>query len=206
MSHALVMLSGGIDSAVALAWASKHYNELSALSLNYHLRPFRERLAVYRLLQRIPAKLLEVELPFLKEASDTKSKLPKATPEGYISNRNMIFYSIASYFAEIKGCESLVGGHHSQDQAAFPDASVGFFQRFEGLVNQALLTRKIRLELPLMNWNKEQILLKAKEWNVPLEHTWSCYWDKMSPCGECVSCQERAQAFRKVGMKDPLYS
>ena len=101
MSRALVLLSGGIDSAVSLTWASREKYEINAISFNYYLRPFREKLAVYRLLQDIPARLIEVPVPFLREAVDLKIKLSAGVPEGYISNRNLIFYSIAAYYAEI---------------------------------------------------------------------------------------------------------
>jgi 7-cyano-7-deazaguanine synthase len=204
MSRSLVMLSGGIDSAVTLAWTSRQNQEIVAISFNYYLRPFRERLAVYRLLQWIPAQLIEVPVPFLREAADLEKKLHGSVPEGYISNRNLIFYSIASHFAERHACETIVGGHNHGDQESFPDAASSFFTRLENLTNEALLTQKVRIELPLRNMTKLEVLEHAVKWNVPLEDTWSCYWDRPSPCGECESCKERNEAFTKLGLKDPL--
>src|SRR5262245_8508195 len=121
MSRALVLVSGGIDSAVALAWAYRQSNEITAIYFNYHLSPFRDKLSCYRLLESYPARLIEVPVPFLREAADLKHKLPQDVPEGYISNRNLIFYSISSYFAEIHSCEIIVGGHNFGDQESFPD-------------------------------------------------------------------------------------
>src|SRR5947208_1960048 len=95
MSGAIVLLSGGIDSAAALAWTRSHFDNVFALTFDYHLRPFRERLSVYRLLQDLPAKLIETRLPFLREASDLFPELPAEIPEGYVPNRNLIFYSLA---------------------------------------------------------------------------------------------------------------
>jgi 7-cyano-7-deazaguanine synthase len=204
MKHAIVLMSGGIDSATTLAWSAQQRFEVVALSFNYYLRPFREKLAVYRLLQAFPAKLVELPLPFLREASDLNQPLSKEVPEGYVSNRNMIFYSIAFYHAEVLGCDVIVGGHNSGDQESFPDASAKFFEKLEDLANKALLTRKIRIELPLRNMNKSQVLEKALEWKVPLESTWSCYWDRPTPCGKCESCLERAEAFRAIDKIDPL--
>jgi 7-cyano-7-deazaguanine synthase len=204
MSRALILLSGGIDSAVALALASRQQHEISAISFNYYLRPFREKLAVYRMLESYPARLIEVPVPFLREAADLKHKLPKEVPEGYISNRNLIFYSIASYFAEVHSCEIIVGGHNSGDQESFPDASAKFFSRLQSLTNEALLTQKIQIELPLREMTKLQVLKRAVEWGVPLENTWSCYWDRPEPCGQCESCRERTEAFQQLGLKDPL--
>src|SRR5262245_62562381 len=105
MSRALVLLSGGIDSAAALAWTKQNYSDAVAITFQYYLRPFRERLAVYRLLQVFRASLIEVPTNFLREAADLPQPLNADVPEGYIPNRNMIFYSIACYYAEIHACE-----------------------------------------------------------------------------------------------------
>jgi 7-cyano-7-deazaguanine synthase len=204
MNGAIVLMSGGIDSAATLAWSAHQGFEILALSFNYHLRPFHEKLAVYRLLQTYPGHLIEVPLPFLREAADLNQPLPEQVPEGYVSNRNLIFYSIAAYHAEINGCDLIVGGHNAGDQESFPDASGKFFEKLQTLINSALLTRKIRIELPLRSMNKSEVLRKAIDWNVPLEHTWSCYWDQPVPCRKCESCLERAEAFQAIGTNDPL--
>jgi 7-cyano-7-deazaguanine synthase len=203
MSRALVLLSGGIDSAVAHVWAMQNYSEVQAITFNYHLRPFRERLAVYRLLQDFHTPLIEVPIGFLREASDTKS-FNAEVPEGYIPNRNMIFYSIASYYAEIHSCTALVGGHIGVDAESFPDASPQFFDQFSSLVNHVLLVQKFKIELPLLQMTKSEVMKKALEWKVPFESTWSCYWDAEMPCGKCVSCIERNEAFKAIGIHDPL--
>jgi 7-cyano-7-deazaguanine synthase len=203
MSRALVLLSGGIDSAAALAWAKQNYSDVLAITFQYYLRPFRERLSVFRLLEVFRAPLIEVPAEFLREAADLPQPL-KDVPEGYVPNRNMIFYSIACYYAETKECDTIVGGHIGIDSESFPDASPDFFQQFSDLANHALLTRKIKIELPFAKSTKAEVIKNANEWNVPLESTWSCYWDAMQPCGKCVSCVERAEAFASIGMQDPL--
>ena len=204
MSSALVLLSGGLDSAAALAWAHQKWNNVISITFQYHLRPEQERLAVFRLLQHFPSQLIEGPLPFLKEASDVHPSSASQAPQGYVSNRNLIFYSIAIHFAEMQKCDVIVGGHTAEDQEDFPDASPSFMKQLESLANQALQLNKIRIELPLGSYTKLQVLEKALEWNVPLDCTWSCYWDQTSPCGECVSCKERAAAFAQLGKIDPL--
>lgn len=203
MSRALVLMSGGIDSAVALCWAQQHYNELIAVSFLYHLRPFRERLAVHRMLQKFPARLIEVPLPFLRESADLPDPIP-GVPEGYVSNRNLIFYAIAGNMSETYRCESVVGGHNQGDREDFPDAASSFFARLEDLTNEALLSQEISIELPLADWSKAEVLEHAIRWGLPLEHTWSCYWDAVAPCLKCASCEERAGAFSALGQSDPL--
>jgi 7-cyano-7-deazaguanine synthase len=200
MKKALVLLSGGIDSAAALSWSHRKYEALVALSFRFQQRPYREQLAVYRLLQSYPAKLLEVSLPFLGELSGPSH------PEGYIPNRNMIYYSIAAYYADLNQCGSIVGGHTAEDSNPFADASASFLQELETLINKALLKHRIQIELPLIQMTKVDVLRKAVEWQVPLEHTWSCYQNGDVPCGKCVSCVERAEAFHALNLKDPLLS
>ena len=204
MNRALVLLSGGIDSAAALAWTKQNYPEVVALTFQYYLRPFRERLSVFRLLEVFRAPLIEVPAQFLREAADLPQSLNAEVPEGYVPNRNMIFYSIACYYAETKECDTIVGGHIGIDSESFPDASTDFFERFSDLANNALLTRKIKIELPFAKSTKAEVIKKAIEWGVPLESTWSCYWDATQPCGKCVSCIERAEAFSAIGVQDPL--
>lgn len=199
MSRCVVLVSGGIDSAVALAWAHHNYRQLYALSFNYFLRPFRERLSVFRLLQIYPAQLIEPSFPFLKEAQDLEDKSAEGMlPEGYLSNRNMIFYSVAAYYAESYRCEAIVGGHTAEDSQAFPDASQGYFHAIENLLNQGMLSQTVRIEQPLIGMTKLDVLRKAIEWSVPLEYTWSCYWDATEPCGNCISCVERAEALKQL--------
>ena len=204
MTRALVLLSGGIDSAAALAWTKQNFPEVVALTFQYYLRPFRERLSVFRLLEVFRAPLIEVPAQFLREATDLPQPLNAEVPEGYVPNRNMIFYSIACYYAETKECNTIVGGHIGIDSESFPDASRDFFERFSDLANNALLTRKIKIELPFAKSTKAEVIKNAIEWGVPLESTWSCYWGAMQPCGKCVSCTERAEAFATVGVQDPL--
>lgn len=201
---ALVLLSGGLDSAVALAWTHQNFKTVQAITFQYYMRPFRERLSVLRLLQQFPSRLWDVPLPFLKEAADFQLELASRVPEGYISNRNIIFYSIAIHYAELHACSTIIGGHTAEDQEAFPDAGVVFLHHLQDLTNQALQINKIRIELPLSNFTKLQVLEKAVQWRVPLECTWSCYSDGPQPCGECISCAERREAFRELKIVDPL--
>ncbi len=202
--RALVLLSGGIDSAAALAWTKQNFPEVVALTFQYYLRPFRERLSVFRLLEVFRAPLIEVPAEFLREAADLPQPLNAEVPEGYVPNRNMIFYSIACYYAETKECDTIVGGHIGIDSESYPDASRDFFKRFSDLANNALLTRKIKIELPFAKDTKAEVIKNAIKWGVPLQSTWSCYWDAMQPCGKCVSCTERAEAFSTIGVQDPL--
>lgn len=196
---AIILLSGGIDSATALYWAKKEGYDLIALSLNYHLRPNREIEATLKLTNKLDVKLIEVPIEFLKEATDLRIEglpVPSAiySPEGFIPTRNLVFYSIAAYFAEAYGCSVIIGGHILADTDQFPDASYNFFKSLEQLINRGKHKRdktNIEILLPLIKLSKSEVVKLAKNLSVPLELTWSCWSDGEKPCGQCSSCLKR---------------
>ncbi|MFX1380648.1 MAG: NAD-dependent epimerase/dehydratase family protein, partial [Promethearchaeota archaeon] len=103
---AIILLSGGIDSAVALYWAHHKGYKMIAISYNYDLRPEKEKKAALRLAEHLNLKIIEVPLPFIKESIDLRIEgfpIPSAlnAPEGFIPSRNIVFYSLAAYFAEV---------------------------------------------------------------------------------------------------------
>lgn len=131
-------------------------------------------------------------------------------PEGYIPTRNLVFYALATYYAEIFGSNYIIGGHLETDSIGFPDATPKFFVSLERLVNDSRpnsgskAPREIKLLMPFLEKSKTDVLKTAMELKVPLELTWSCYYDEDKPCKKCVTCLERADAFSRVGLKDPL--
>src|SRR3989304_4927623 len=126
MDSAIVLLSGGVDSAVALWWAKARGWSVRTLTFDYFGRPRREHAAIEALSARARvAPPVRVDLPFLKEVDDLRKEglrnpALEASPEGYIPARNLIFYSLAAYHAELAGTRYLVGGHNGVDPEAFP--------------------------------------------------------------------------------------
>ncbi|MHA2393736.1 MAG: 7-cyano-7-deazaguanine synthase [Promethearchaeota archaeon] len=203
---AIILLSGGLDSAVALYWAVNEGYDLIALSINYHLRPEKEKEASLKLTSRLGVKLIEIPIGYLKEAIDLRIEgfpVPSAlySPEGFIPSRNLVFYSVASYYAEIYGCNFIIGGHIFADTRIFADADVEFFKTLEDLINRGKHPHdktKIRILLPLIKLSKLEVVKLAKKFNIPLEWTWSCYSDGESPCGQCSSCLKRIKALNEL--------
>ena len=211
---AIVLLSGGIDSAVTLYWAnSKGYN-IIPISFNYNLRPENEKKASAKLAECLNLNLIEIDIPFLKESIDLRIEgfpIPNAiyAPEGFIPSRNLIFYSIAAYYAEAYGSNIIIGGHISSDPQNFPDATPAFFNSLEDLINKGKHSKdktSIRLLFPLAKKNKLDVIKLAKKLDVPLEWTWSCYSDGDQPCGICRSCCKRKEAFNDLNYFDPKFS
>ncbi|MFX0105139.1 MAG: 7-cyano-7-deazaguanine synthase [Candidatus Hodarchaeota archaeon] len=212
--RAIILLSGGIDSATALHWAHNEGYDLIALSFNYHLRPENEKKAALKLAENFDVKVIEIPIPFLKEAIDLRIEgfpIPSAlyAPEGFIPSRNLIFYSIAAYFAEVYNCEFIIGGHIAPDLIKFPDASPNFIESLEKLINKGKHNKdktQIKLLLPLAKQTKLDVVKLAKNLNVPFEWTWSCYSDGVQPCGKCNSCHKRIVAFSNLNYSNPQFS
>lgn len=211
--RAVVLLSGGIDSAVSLWWTQAQGWNAMALTFNYFRRPEKEKEATEALVRRIGNCVLrQVDLPFLREVVDVEDSRPgkralSKAPEGYIPARNMIFYSIAASEAEIWNAEHVVGGHNGSDPETFPDSDPRFFERLNRLYEFGLWSypkKRTRIVLPLMKKSKEDVVKLGLSLGVPFELTWSCYWDGQSHCGKCPSCVERIGAFEKIGVGDPV--
>lgn len=211
---AILLLSGGIDSAVALYWAQHKGYEVIALSFNYDLRPEQEKKAAKKLVDYLNIKAIEISLPYVKEAIDLRLEgfpVPSVVhaPEGFIPSRNLVFYSIAAYFAEVYGCKFIIGGHLVVDPIKFPDAAPDFFTSLEKLIQKGKHKRDksyIRIILPLAKMTKENVVKLGRKLNVPFEWTWSCYSDGKQPCGKCSSCRKRDEAFINLSCTQPKFS
>ena len=213
MDRAIVLLSGGVDSAVALWWAKDQGSDVQPLTFEYYGRPKRERSAIAALLKRASVRPVRtVDLPFLREVDDLRpsgfeNAALNESPEGYIPARNLIFYSLAAYYAELDGTRYLVGGHNGTDPESFPDASPKFFDHLNRVFGMSLWSFKhspLEVVLPLSGKSKEDVLRMGQRLGVPFELTWSCYWDQGTHCGVCVSCKERREAFQAIGVQDPV--
>lgn len=207
---AVVLLSGGIDSAVALWDVKTRTRDVSALTFDYFDRAKQEIDATRAVAAAACVPLREIEVPFLREAADLgddRSPALAGAPEGYVPARNLVFYAIAANVAESLGACSIVGGHHGEDATLFPDASPSFFERFSELARMGVWSwqkRPFTVELPLKGMTKREVVARGLELGVPMELTWSCYGTGDRSCGHCRSCKERRAAFAEVGARDPI--
>jgi len=213
---ALVMLSGGLDSATCLYWAKQRFSDIFTITFNYFGRIVQEQLAAASLVKAAGiTNNIEVALPFVKEAGDFYSGRFKTTEpddrlsSSYVPARNMIFYSIAAHFAEYLGAKWIIGGHNLHDVKVFADASKTYIDRLNKLFREGCLLcddQVYQILLPLADMNRKQIIQLAINLNAPIELTWSCHREGIVQCGECYACKQRLDAFDDLGLKDPAFS
>jgi len=212
-SDAIVLLSGGLDSATCIYWAKKKFEKVSAITFNYFGRIENEKTATAELAKTAGVSdLIVVDLPFLKEASDFYSgNFKGGDADGmlasYMPARNMIFYSIAAHYSEFLGAKSIIGGHNTHDVLFFRDASKDYIQKINSLFQEACLFcngESYQILLPLAEMDRKRVLELAIDLRVPIELTWSCHNNGNAHCGKCYACRQRIEAFNLLGLKDPV--
>jgi len=213
---AIVLLSGGMDSAVTLYMARKTH-EVHALSFEYGQKASRELVCAARIAMSAGVKheVVSISLPWKGSALlDKNMDIPehrlsvgKEIPVTYVPARNIIFLSFAVSFAEAINAEAVFIGAHQLDYSNYPDCRSDFFKSFGAAVKKGTKTgvqgRKIEIKTPIINMTKSEIVKEGLKLNVPFEYTWSCYEKKKNPCGVCESCILRAKGFRSAGVCDP---
>lgn len=197
--RALVLLSGGLDSTVALWWAAEAGYDPVALTFRYHGRPRGEERACAEIVAASPAvERHEVDLPFLREAADLDERRFRGAPPGYIPFRNALFYAAASFHAQALRCCVVIGGHNKEDAALYPDAARSFFDDLQGVLDRGAWRGGDvvvpKLVMPLLELDREDVLALGERLGAPLDITWSCYEDSEAPCGLCPACARRGRA------------
>ncbi len=213
---AIVLLSGGLDSATTLYFAKSRGYKCHCLIFDYGQLHKREINAAKKIAKRAdcPWQVIKVRLPWKGSALlDKKIKVPKThsstkIPNTYVPGRNIIFLSFALSFAEAKGAETIFIGAHAQDYSGYPDCRPEFFRAFARVISTGTKAgvekKKIRLETPLINMTKAGIIKLGMKLAVPFALTRSCYMGKNKPCQICDSCFYRQKGFKEAGSTDPL--
>jgi 7-cyano-7-deazaguanine synthase len=217
--RAVVLLSGGLDSATAAAMARREGWELFALTLKYGQVHQAELRAARRVAESLGVSRhveLEVDLKAFGGSSLTgEGDIPKddlghtGIPSTYVPARNTVFLSLALAWAEVLNAERIVIGVNAVDYSGYPDCRPEFIAAFEYLASLATKAgvegRPLRLYTPLQHLTKAGIIRLGRELNVDYSLTHSCYdpgpGDR--PCGHCDSCLLRARGFAEAGIQDP---
>lgn len=209
--QAVVLLSGGIDSATALYFAKKKGYRCLCLVFDYGQIHKKEVIQAVKIARASACayKILKISFPWKGSALlDRKIKVPrkiaKGVPPTYVPARNIVFLSFALSFAETVGARAIFIGAHAEDYSGYPDCRPVFFRAFAKMAKAGTLRGKaIKILAPLLNMNKTQIINLGKKLGVPFNLTWSCYRGGIIPCGRCDSCYYRAKGFKGAYLSDP---
>jgi 7-cyano-7-deazaguanine synthase len=222
--RAVVLLSGGLDSATVLAIARSEGFELYALSFSYGQRHVWELEAANQVAASIGVALHRVAQIDLRVFGGSALTDDIAVPKGrdanemshgipvtYVPARNTIFLSFALAWAEVLGASDVFIGVNALDYSGYPDCRPEFIEAFEKMANLATRAgvegrQSLKIHTPLIALTKAQIIAKGLELGVDYGLTSSCYDPSQSgePCGQCDSCLLRQKGFGEIGIADPL--
>ena len=217
---AIVLLSGGLDSTVCMAVARDQGFEPLPISFNYQQRHAREvecarKVAEFYNVSRhlvIDTNMAAIGGSALTDAAvgvPSGDVTRQDIPVTYVPARNLIFLSYALGYAEVTGADHIFIGVNALDYSGYPDCRPEFIQLFQQLADYSTKAsvadgRKIKIETPLIQLSKQEIVKLGVRLAAPLELTTSCYRGGDVACGTCDSCLLRLKGFAEAGLTDPI--
>lgn len=214
---AVIAVSGGMDSCVTAAIAAQKYN-LAFVHINYGQRTEKRELNAFNEIADFYGvdKRLIIDLHHLahiggSSLTDFSMEIKNADlksnviPSSYVPFRNANILSASVSWAEVLNASAVFIGAVYEDSSGYPDCRPVFFSAYEKMI--ALGTRpetKIKIETPIINFSKAEIVKKGVELGAPLHLTWSCYKNEDIACGVCDSCALRLRGFLQAGLVDPI--
>lgn len=216
-SKAVVLLSGGLDSATSAAQAIADGYDLIALSLNYGQRHDRELMAAKEVVTALKIQqhfTISVNLAQWGGSSLTDTAIAVPTdgawsgeiPSTYVPGRNTVFLAIALSLAEAKNAEAIYLGINAVDYSGYPDCRPDYLAAYQHLATLSSKTgtegNAPQLIAPLVLDSKTEIVRRALKLGVPIALTWSCYQGGVEPCGLCDSCRIRDRALIEANQPD----
>jgi len=222
MARAVVLLSGGLDSTVTLAYALSQGDDVVPLTIRYGQRHERELFAAkdvasyYGLEDHVIMDLdlrcfsssaltsMDIEVPERGSVEAIKDEIPVT----YVPARNIVFLSIAAGLCECHDAERMYIGANAVDYSGYPDCRPEFFRQYQKVLEVGTKTgvegRPVSIITPILRMTKGEIVSLGRELNAPLHLTWSCYKGGEKACGKCDSCLLRLKGFSEAGMEDPV--
>jgi len=220
MKRAVVLLSGGLDSATVLAIAKSQGFECFTISFDYGQRHHAELDASEKLSKQLGAaehKVINIDLRAIGGSALTDSNIdvPEQHEEGipitYVPARNTVFLSIALGWAEVLNAQAIFVGVNAVDYSGYPDCRPEYIAAYETMANLATRSgvegQPLKIETPLIALTKAAIIQQGVSLGVDYSLTVSCYQadDQGHACGHCDSCRFRKQGFEQAGIADPTY-
>lgn len=218
--RAVVLLSGGLDSATALAWARAEGYACHALSVHYGQRHSAELAAAARVAAALGAhghRVMGVDLAGIggSALTDASIAVPESPTEGipstYVPARNTLLLALALGWAEVLGAEAVVVGVNAVDYSGYPDCRPEFIEAFQQVARLGTRAgvegRPVRVLAPLVAMSKQEIIRTGLRLGVDYGLTVSCYQADAdgAACGRCDSCRLRREGFAAAGIPDPTH-
>jgi len=222
--RAVVLLSGGLDSATSAAIAQSEGYQVHALSIDYgqrHRFELESADRVARALGVAQHKILPIDLAALGGSALTAdidvpqgrsdAQIADGIPITYVPARNTVMLSLALGYAEVLGAADIFIGVNAVDYSGYPDCRAEFIVAFEQVANLATKAGvegglKFQIHTPLIDWTKAEIIRRGTELGVDYSWTHTCYSpnEKGVSCGACDACQLRQKGFLDAGLVDPI--
>ncbi len=208
----IVLLSGGIDSAVSLVGALKNFKILFAITFDYGQRAARQELAAARAQCRyFKVKHLSLDLSWLGTLSrstitqKTKISLTRliSLADVWVPNRNGLFLAVAATMAEALDAKYVVTGFNREEGREFQDNSKKFVDTFNKTLRFSTL-KQVKVKSFVQDLNKSQIVSRALRYKIPFGHIYSCYLGKKRMCGKCASCLRLKRGLSQAGARAPF--
>ena len=215
--RAVVLLSGGLDSATVLAIAQSQGFDCYTVSFDYGQRHSAELQAAQRLADNMGAvehKVVAIDLRSIGGSAltadiDVPEQHAEGIPVTYVPARNTVFLSIALGWAEVLAADAIFVGVNAVDYSGYPDCRPDYIKAFETMANLATKRgvegHQLHIHAPLMRFSKAEIIQQGTQLGVDYSQTISCYQaDTLGrACGRCDSCRFRQQGFKDAGINDP---
>lgn len=217
-NKAIILMSGGMDSAVIAALTIGMGYQPAALHVNYgqrtqdrELRAFNELCEHYDIKEKLivdisylaqigGSSLTDLSID-VTEANPNNTKIPNS----YVPFRNANILSIATSWAEVIGAKIISIGAMEEDSSGYPDCRESFYDAYQKVIELGTKPETdIKIMTPIIHNTKKEIIEIGKELNVPFDKTWSCYKSNDKACGKCDSCFLRLKGFKEAGLKDPI--
>ena len=218
MNKAVVLLSGGLDSSVAIHLAKSEGFEVYALSFDYGQKHNKELECAKETVKKVNAKehnivTLQLNLWGGSSLTDSNRNVEDGDvtrtdiPDTYVPARNMVFLSVAASYAEAIGAQDIFIGVSEVDYSGYVDCREEFIQSMENTINMGTVMavekgKKLKIHTPFINLTKSEEIKIGENLGVDWSLTWSCYRGTEKPCGKCDSCLLRAKAFLEAGVID----
>ena len=218
---AVVLISGGMDSAVCAAIARRDYQP-AAMHVSYGQRTeAREARAFTDICERLGiakrmmirneslgkiggSALTDARIAVPGAEGGTEGGIGSSIPVTYVPFRNAHLLAAAVSWAEMLGAKKVLIGAVEQDSSGYPDCRPEFYRAYNEVVRAGTAAAEITIETPLIALRKAQIVRLGVELGAPLDLTWSCYSREDVACGTCESCVLRRRAFEAAGVQDPI--